>query len=118
MNFKKLLVGATASLAVAAGAVGATAGSASADSDTFRLCSSQYLSGGCVVGLASNSNLSWISPNFNDKARSIQTQSVALDTWNDANYRGTYGYFQPWTTWNTLSYPYDRAITSVGPHWG
>lgn len=50
---------------------------------------------------------------FNDRASSIQTNGTAMETWNDANFTGTYGYFAPWNTWPLLSYPYNDAITSI-----
>ncbi|WP_328623813.1 hypothetical protein OHA88_43265 [Streptomyces sp. NBC_00353] len=74
-RFKKVLLGAAASLALAGGLVGATSGSAVA-----------------VPATADSS-------------------AAATETWNDANFTGTYGYFAPWNTWSLLSYPYNDAIT-------
>ncbi|MGC5008530.1 hypothetical protein [Streptomyces sp. DT203] len=84
-RFKKVLLGAAASLALAGGLVGATSGSAVA-----------------VPATADSSAAAQAT---------ADSSAAATETWNDANFTGTYGYFAPWNTWSLLSYPYNDAIT-------
>jgi hypothetical protein len=112
--FKKVLVGASASLALAFGVIGATAGSAAAND--WKLCDGQWLKAGppnyvgCLSGPNRVSTLYYGL--FNDAISSVQTNGTAMETWNDTYFRGTYGYFAPWGTWNVLYSPYNNSISS------
>jgi hypothetical protein len=105
--FRKALTGATASLALAAGIVGATAGSASANE--WKLCSGTYWQNECWHGPQRVPSLSWY---WDESFRSIQTDGTAMEVWTKPNFKGDYGYFAPWGSWPTLTYPYNTNISS------
>lgn len=115
-SFKTALLGGAASLALAGAVVTTTAPSASAlDYSKWYLCATTYFqdtSGECYSGYG---HVAWTpeSPKImNDAISSISTNGYAIETWNDYDFQGTYGYFKPHWTWNTLSYPYNNAISS------
>ncbi|MEV8637867.1 hypothetical protein AB0395_40085 [Streptosporangium sp. NPDC051023] len=116
-NMKKALIALITGLALTAGIVSVTTETASATSQGnayWKLCSDYYLDGTCAFGgyyPIRNSDLR--STALNDNISSIQTNFVAIETWNDINFKGTYGYFQPNYTWNVLTSPYNNSISSV-----
>lgn len=74
------------------------------------ICELGSLNGVCQGGPVRIPSLTWP---MDDNGSSIQTNGTAMETWNDPNFKGTYGYFAPWGTWNTLSAPYSDAISSI-----
>ena len=80
-----------------------------ADTSPWVICQDFNLQGACYGGPVRLPDLGWM----NDTTSSIQTNGTAMETWNDAFFKGTYGYFAPWGTWNTLSAPYNNAISSI-----
>ena len=84
-------------------------GSAAA-AGAWLLCKDPNLQGTCIGGPLRTPDL---LRDFDNTTSSIQTNETAMETWNDWNFKGTYGYFAPWGTWNSLSSPYNDAITSV-----
>ncbi|WSA80963.1 hypothetical protein OG930_38400 [Streptomyces sp. NBC_01799] len=106
-TFRKALIGATASLALAAGIVGTTAGSASASE--WRLCTGAYLQNQCWHGPDRQSGLAWL---WDESFSSIETNGTAMEVWTKPGFKGDYGYFAPWGYWPTLTYPYENNISS------
>ena len=89
----------------------ATNGSATtAAGNVWLMCENPNLTGVCQGGPVRIPALQWPLDN---SASSIQTNGTAMETWNDPNFKGTYGYFAPWGTWNSLSAPYNDAISSI-----
>ncbi|MFI5635039.1 hypothetical protein ACIA8E_37985 [Streptomyces sp. NPDC051664] len=123
-SVKKVMLGAIASLALATGITGTIAGSAAASTSNiphrYVICDNYDLGGTCWSGYSHPGSIADLRyapsgyADLNDKISSIQTAELALQTWNDPNWKGTYGYFQPDFTWNRLTYPFNDAISSVG----
>lgn len=80
-----------------------------ADTTAWVICQDFNLQGSCYGGPVRLSGLGWMD----NLTSSIQTNATAMETWNDPGFKGTYGYFAPWGTWNTLSSPYNDAISSI-----
>ncbi|MGW1540756.1 hypothetical protein ACWCPM_11020 [Streptomyces sp. NPDC002309] len=116
----KALLSATASVALSAGVLGATAGPAAAYyngpsvSPVYFLCENRGMGGECNSGTGPKSVPSVYLGGqvFNDAISSIQTNYRPIHTWNDRDYKGTYGYFAPNWRWEQLNSPYDNEISS------
>jgi hypothetical protein len=127
MSFKRGLVGATVGLALASGIVGTTAGSAAAEGrpgpapepvltqiGEWCIAADYELRGQGTCDEDPRYDPDLHSPlNMGDKISSIRTNSFAIQTWNDRNYTGTYGYFAPWYYWSVLNAPYNDSISSM-----
>ena len=81
-----------------------------ADSNAWIACRNTNLTGVCLGGPVRKTYLDY--PLYDDVS-SIQTNGTAMETWNDENFKGTYGYFAPWGTWLSLSSPYNDEISSI-----
>ncbi|MFD9007342.1 hypothetical protein ACFV0T_41560 [Streptomyces sp. NPDC059582] len=136
MRFKEALIGATAGLAITAGVIGTCAGTATASDkspDTIRtsagtatarpanaqgvywkLCDATYMAYCMAQGFYEPPRSADLrKQGMNDKISSLATNAYAIETWNDVNFQGAYGYFKPNFVWNELSYPYNDAISSM-----
>ncbi|MGW5063159.1 hypothetical protein ACWEQ2_38750 [Streptomyces sp. NPDC004096] len=118
-SFTKKMISATAGLTLTLGLFSATMASASAaasiDSNAWYLCKGVNLTGDCLKATGKPwrvPNMAGINGYFNDAINSIHTNSYAIETWSDANFKGAYGYFAPNNTWNSLSTPYVASISS------
>lgn len=122
-NLMKGLLGATAGLALTVGALSAAAGSAAAAPATgegnWSLCRDPGFAN-CTNGPSRGytdvprlPKITTISIDLNDNIQSLRTGTRAIETWNDYNFQGTYGYWAPNSQWSNLSYPYSDAISSM-----
>ncbi|WP_162625116.1 hypothetical protein [Streptomyces cadmiisoli] len=132
-NPNKVALGAAAAFTCAGALVGVTSTSASASSSAspsatsastsasihqWQMCDRRYLVGSqgyCLGGYTKPEWTNYVEYLWNDTISSIKTNEYGLQTWNNANYTGTYGFFDPMFTWSVLNYPYNDAISSYGP---
>lgn len=115
-SFKTALLGGAASVALAGAVVATTAPAASAlDYNKWYLCATSYLQSPADECLSGWGHVPWTSQSpklMNDAISSISTNDYAIETWNDYNFKGSYAKWEPHWRYNTLSFPYNNAISS------